>query len=491
MGDVTLGVELSGDTARGVALEARKDGWRLRWRGSVSGAGGRRELAGRLVEELRTAGIEPEGAAVALPASPGTVFQTLELPPLKGRELAKVAEDELRREVGEDPVEELEVRAWQFGGGQGGNTLAVGVPEGALGAGLAFGRELGTALLGLTLPPLALHHALLEADALAGDRAAGIAYVGDQFGFVAYVRGGRWILIHHFPVGGDGDGSDGIVREAKQSFTFLRSRAPEARLDRVILCGPGLPTDDLPARLEAELADADVREFTFPGSLDLEGLPHAADFVRRQGRYAVPLVLAAWPGATPLDWVPASERLPRLRRRFLRGTATAVGAGLLAVAVHAGAAWLSGSGAADRLQSLEAERSRMAPRLERMDEQRRRERSAVAALHLTRLADQQATLGPAALRRLSASVAEGATVDSLSMHLGREGWLLRVDGRATGSAASEPRRRLNELVSGLQGSPVFLDVRVGEQEMSRRPGGTFLLRFQVIAGLMDGRAEGG
>lgn len=491
MGDVTLGVELSGGTARGVALEERKGGWRLRWRGAVSGGGGRRELAERLLEELEASEVEPTGVAIALPPSPGTVYQTLQLPPLEGRELATVAGSELRREVGEDSVQGLEVRAWQFGAGRGDNTLAVGVPSEVLEGALAFGRGLGCPLLGITLPPLALHHGLLGMDALPPDRTVGIAYVGDQFGFVAYVREGTWVLIHHFPVPGDEPDTDGIVRETKQSFTFLRSRAPDAKLDRVILCGPGLPTDDLPARLEEELSDVGVREFSFPGSLDLEGLPHAADFVRRQGRDAVPLLLAARPRAAPVDYVPVSERLPRLRRRFLRRAASAVGAGLLLVAAHAGLAWSSGSDALDRAQRLEAQLSELGPRLERLEEERLRERSAVAALHLADVASQQATLGPAALRRLSTSVSEGVTVDSLALTLDGDGWIMRVDGRATGTRASEPRRRLNELLSGLQGATTFLDVRVSSQEMSRLPDGTFLLRFRVAGTLLDGRAAGG
>ncbi len=490
MADLTLGVQLSESTARAVALERLGDGWRVRWRGSVEGAGGREPLAGRLEEELAAAGIRPDSAALALPASPGSVYQALRLPPLQGQELDDVAGSELRREMGQDAVRGLEVRAWQYGGTGDANTLAVGVPSDVLEGALAFGGALDAPLRAVTVPPLALHHGFLELDALDAAEATGFIWVGDQFGFVAYVRGDRWILIHHFPVPPDEVGAEGIVREAKQAFTFLRSRAPEASLGRSVLAGPGLGDDDLPARLEEELAGTRVETFSFPGSLDLEGMAHGTEFLRRQGDYAVALLLAVRPEASPVDFLPVSAKLPRIRRRFLRRAAAAAGAGLLATALHAGLAWNASSSAGERLERLEGELSSLGPRLERVREERARGRSARAAFHLEGAAGQQAVLGPAALRRLSRAVGEGVTVDSLSWRAGGDGWTLRVDGRATGASASQARRRVSELLAGLGGSPVFLDVRSGDQEVTRLTGGDFQVRFGVEAVLMDGGSEG-
>lgn len=490
MADLTLAVQLSGAVARAVVLEPVGDGWRVRWRGTVEGEDGRESLAVRLNEELAEAGVRPDRAALALPASPGLVYQSLRLPPLQGRELDSVAASELRREVGEETMSGLEVRAWQFGGADGPNTLAVGVPADVLEGALAFGGVLDAPVRTVTVPPLALHHGLLGLDELDTDRATGLAWVDDQFGFVAYVRGDRWILIHHFPVPPAEVGAEGVVREVKQAFTFLRSRAPEASLARMVLAGPGLEADDLPARLEAELTGTKVEAFSFPGPLDLEGMAHGTEFLRRQGDYAVALLLAVRPEASPLDFLPVSAKLPRIRRRLLRGAAVAAGAGLLAVVLHAGVAWSGLSSAGERLERLEGEMSSLTPRLERVREDRARQRSARAALHLTGMADQQAVLGPAALRRLSLAVREGVTVDSLSWSANGEGWILQVNGRATGPSASAARRRLSELLAGLESSPVFLEVRTGGQEVSRLPDGGFQVHFGVGATLMEGESDG-
>lgn len=490
MADATLGVQLGEDSARAVVLEPAGEGWRLLWRGTVSGASGRESLARRLGEELAEEGVEFGAASLALPASPSSVYQTLELPPLRGEELTEVARNELRREMGADAVRGLEVRAWQFGGAGRINTLAVGVPSEMVEGTLAFGRALETTLLGVTVPPLVLHRGHVEMEALEGGRATGLAHVDDQFGFVAYVLGERWVLIHHFPVPPDEVAVDGVVRETKQSFTFLRSRAPEAGLGRMVLSGPGLPEADLAARLEEELAGAEVDEFSFPAPLDLEGMAHGTEFLRRQGAYAVPLLLAARPEASPVDFLPASERLPRIKRRYLRGAAAAVGAGLLAAALHAGLAWRSASGVADRLSGLEEELASLGPRLERLRSERRTERAATAALHLRELADQQSALGPAALRRLSFAVGEGITMDSLRWRTDGDGWRMRMFGRATGGSSSEARRRLSGLLAELRSSPVFLEARAGDQQVRRLAGGAFQVRFAITARLMDGGTGG-
>lgn len=490
MGDVKLGIQLAEEGARGAALEAVGGGWRLRWRGEVEG-GGRETLANSVARELDAAGVAPDAVALALPASPGSVYQTLQLPPLRGEELATVAENELQREMGAETVEGLEVRAWQFGGREGANTLVVGVPSDMLAGALTFGEALGVPVLSVTVPPLALHHGLLALDGLDPDRATGLTWIGDQFGFVAYVRGARWILIHHFPVPPEEVGTEGLLREVKQSFTFLRSRAPDADLDRMILAGPGLGGDDLPSRMEQELAGARVETFSFPASLDLEGMPHGTEFLRRQGDHAVALLLAARPEASPLDFLPLSAKLPRIRRRFLRGAAAAVGAGLLAAALHAGLTWSSLSSAQERLERVEEELSALGPRLERLRQERTRERSARASLHLAGLAEQQSLLGPAALRRLSRAVREGITVDSLAWDAGAGGWTLRLEGRATGASASQASRRVSEMLADLQGSPIFLDVNSGDQEISRLPEGAFQVRFGIDATLLDGSPRGG
>lgn len=490
MGDVTLGVQLSEQGARAVALETAGGGWRLRWRARLEEAAGRASLADRVSEELAAAEVRPDTAAVALPASPGSVYQTLELPPLRGRDLSSVAGSELRREVGEDAVRGLEVRAWQFGGG-GANTLAAGVPSDVLEGALTFGETLGVPVRVVTVPPMALHHGLLGLDGLDDGGATGLTWVGERFGFVAYVRGARWILIHHFPVPPDEVGAEGVVRETKQSFTFLRSRAPDESLTRMVLAGPGLPDENLPARLAPELAGAEVETFSFPGELGLEGMAHGTEFLRRQGDYAVALLLAARPDGFPLDFLPASAKLPRLRRRFLRGAAAAAGVGLLATALHAGLAWSSLSEAGDRLDRLEGGMSSLGPRLEEVRRERTRERSDRAALHLAGLAEQQAVLGPAALRRLSRAVGDGITVDSLAWSADGDGWRLRIDGRTTGPSASRASRRVSELLSGLRASPVFLRVSAEEQEIGRLSGGAFQVRFGIEATLMEGTGGGG
>lgn len=488
-----LGLELSPNGARAVLMET--DAGRMRWHGAVEAPGSPARLASALAEAAEGRLAEADEVAVALASSPAAVYQPLRLPPLTGDELREVAENELRRETGAEGLESLTVRAWRFGedAGDAPNTLAVGVPESEIGDGLALVDELEIAPVSLTTPAVALHRGLSAAGRVPSGSVTGIAHLGDQFGFVVYVEGDAWILLHHFPVtegGGRADAGE-LMREVKQSFVFLRSRAPGASLRSFLLSGPGLPGDDLALRVEESIPDVEVRSFAFEGHLDMEGVPYAGAFLEQQPAYAVPLLLAAGGTRLPVDFLPISYRLPRARREALRGGAVAGAVGAALVAAHAGLAWAGAAGAADREERAEAQLERLRPRVERMQRQERLRAEATATGHLVALSRQQRLLTPAALRELSRRVPDAVVVDSLVAGSPSSEYALTLRGRSTGSTASAARESLNRWLAGLRGSPLFLEAAVRRQQMERTSDGEFRVNFTLEARLLGQPAGDG
>lgn len=484
-----LGVELGEGTARAAVLEAGSQGFHLRWYATF-GFDDEEELASEIRESLAGAGLDPDSMAVALPPVPGTMYRPLQLPPLKGEELVQVAEGELRREVGQEDLRGLTVRAWQYGGesGEGVETLAVGVPGPVVEGASRLVRSLGIDALVVSPPVSALHHGLLAAGDLDEEGLTGLAYLGDRYGFVAYVRGKEWILAHQFPTG-DAD-VDALLRELRQSFVFLRSRAPGAEVTDLVLCGPALPRGDFPASVEDAVTAAQIREYVFPEALKTEGIAHAGDFLRLQSRYVLPLTLAAHGEAVRLDFLPPSAHLPRIRRRLVRRAVTAGAAGLLLAAAHAGVLWWQGERARGELASAQARLADLRPRVERLEGEERLRREATAVVHLASLSEQQRVLGAAALRGLSLATGDGLRVDSLQWDMGPGGLLLRVVGTAGGGNASTARFRLDTFLRNLRETPAFRSAEVVDQEIREVGEGRFEVNFAVRASLLGERGTG-
>lgn len=492
-----LALELTDGRVRGIVLGNAEGGGHLRWHGVLDG-GGAESLARRLEEELGDGLGGVDEVLVALPSSPASVYHPLRLPPLGAGEMDSVVQNELRRQVGEESVTGLVVKAWQFEGrGEGPNTLAVGVPGDVVDASVRFARSLGgPPVTRLTTPPLALHHGLRREGRIPDEGVTGLAYLGDRFGSVSYVRGDRWILVHHFPVaaasvGADPKSAEELVRDVRQSFMYLRSRSPGAELREMLLCGPGLPADDLALRAAEVLPDVHVGEFSFGGELDLEGVPHAGDFLSGQSAYAVPLLLAAYGQDLPLDFLPSSFRVPVVRRRLARRSGIAAAVGSAVVLAYAAAGWWTGETRESVGERLSGELAELRPRIEAVRRAERLQRELRAGRHLMEVGAQQHLLTPVALRELAAAAGEGVELDSVSLSLETDGYRLDAWGVAHAGTAAGARRALGAFQSALRASPVFLRVEVPEQHMEREGQGRFSVRFFARGTLLRAGSGGG
>lgn len=488
---VRLAIELLSGGARVVALESRrKEGHALVGYATVRDAEGPEELAEQLMQAASTADVKMEEAVLTLPLSLGAVYQTFELPVLKPEELRAVAERELEREIGEE-ARELEIRTWQYGEEAAGspNTLVVGMPEDIVEIGHRFTDAVDIPVVHMSTTPTALYHGLWTAGELAEDSVTSLVYAGDESGFALYAHGKEWILLHPFPVPYEdeltepGEKASALVREVRQSFMYLRRRVPGAPLETCILAGPGLPAEDLTTRLQDVLPGAEVRNFTFPGRLELEGLASTGDFLDRQAAYAVPLLLSADPQRLPIDYLPLQARLPRVRERMVRDLVTAGTAGVLLVA---GGWWLADdqlSRARDRQVTARAQLKEVEPQFARLQAARRLQGWINAAEQFRDLSGQQLVLGADLLPELSVAVTEAVTLDSLRWSLGASGLQVEMTGRAEAGSSGDVQTAFGEFLAGLRNSPLFL-APTAEQRTEQGPTGDYVLRFTVRSPLM-------
>lgn len=479
---------------RAVAAERVGEELAVRWHGTIREGEGPQGRAEALGQRLASAGIEPDDVAVGLGVSPGLVVRGLELPPLDRGEVDQVVRDELRRISGEG-MGDIEVRGWQFRSepDRGPNVLAVGVPAVDVEEGLEFGRSLPGRLRLVAPTPVALHHGLLAAELLPGDRLHGFLYLGEEFGFVGYGRGPAWVSSHVFPLGGDrGDTSERVVKEVKRSLIGLRSREETGRPAGLVLAGE-LPGEDLGLQLQEELPEADISEFGLEGTLRLDGVAHSGRFLSRQTLFAVPLLLARYGDAVEVNYVPRSVRLPDLRRSLLRSVGAAVGAGALAAALHWGWVRWETSGLREEAARVESRIERLEPRFARMQEQKELTSRLAVYSGFRELTARQVPLVEEALRSLSRSVAAGLRVDSLAVRQGDRALEMEIGGAARATSSSEARARFDRFVARLRGSPVFAQIAVARQELGRRTDGSLAVGFRVrlaLAGRLPPLREG-
>lgn len=487
MSSVRVGAEMFEGGVRAVAAEQKRDGWHIRWYGTLRGEGEAAERGRELGDRLRKAGIHVDEMYVALPTTPGAIFSALELPPLSASELRSVAETELRRERKLEPERELSAGAWQYGGAAGGtaNTLAAVLPPSLVDDGLSFARTLDAPLRVLAPSVAVVHQTLLAAEEIPEAGATALVHLGERFGTVVYVRGPRWLSSQVFPLPGPGEAPDAesVVREIRRSYMGFRSQASGLELNTLVLAGPQMPEEDLALKLQEELPEARIELFGLRERLRLEGLPSAGDFLRRQIEYAVPLLLVTRGEEVKLDFRPPSFRIPELKGDLLRRLGVAAGAAGLAVLLHWG--WVdyrkgeAREGAAETRDEL----ARIEPKLASLRQAEEMENRLALYRGARDLSRQQPELAAGALRALSLAAGDRVGVDSLSLQQGGAGLQLVFDGSAYGESPSTARRAFDRFLFDLRRSPIFTDAAVARQELVEEgaDGTPFTVQFRVRA----------